>query len=91
MCPKGGTDFESITSEFPMVLKRVDGVERKKDLQNKKDQISPINSHLKKHNSSECSRKRNIDAMNMTEILWFRLLNANSCQLLLRTSSLSTG
>ena len=28
----------------------------------------------------------------MTEILWFRLLNPNgSCQLLLRTSSLSTG
>ena len=30
--------------------------------------------------------------LNMTEILWFRLLNPNSnCQLLLRTSSLSTG
>ena len=40
MCPKGGTDFESITSEFPMVLKTVDRAERKKDLQNKKDQIS---------------------------------------------------
>ena len=30
--------------------------------------------------------------LNMTEILWFRLLNPNgSCQLLPRTSSLSTG
>ena len=30
--------------------------------------------------------------LNMTEILWFRLLNPDgSCQLLLRTSSLSTG
>ena len=30
--------------------------------------------------------------LNMTEILWFRLLNAyGSCQLLPRTSSLSTG
>ena len=30
--------------------------------------------------------------LNMTEILWFRLLNLNgSCQLLPRTSSLSTG
>ena len=30
--------------------------------------------------------------LNMTEILWFRLLNPNgSCQLLSRTSSLSTG
>ena len=29
--------------------------------------------------------------LNMTEILWFRLLNSNSsCQLLLRTSSLNT-
>ena len=30
--------------------------------------------------------------LNMTEILWFRLLNPNgSCQLLPRTTSLSTG
>ena len=30
--------------------------------------------------------------LNMTEILWFRLLNPNgNCQLLPRTSSLSTG